>query len=396
MASKSLKRKIKVENRDVKSVITAIKTKYGVNAIHYAAEAKFLSVVRQRTGIYAIDFATGGGLPYGRYVHIYGPEGVSKTFISMRTCAQIHAEDPHALVVWIDLERVFDKKRARQVGMDLSRTIIVHEESVERSLSIAEEFIEVPNVKCFVMDSVAALITIAELESEVEEQTMGVGARLLNKFLKRWTAKSAPKKNEVPPNFVILINQIRETIKKGFVGHIPPKPKPTGGRGIRFFTSIALELAKGDRIELSTKDDDSDHTVIGHEVKVLVEKNNTFPPLRVGKFILCTRPFDVGGYSVSANAVDNARDLIRYAKFYNVVEERGAWIFYDDHKWNGRLAAQKAVVEDAGLADKIYVEVLDAINEKLGVYKEEDKAKPETGKSGLRALARKKTAGKRK
>jgi protein RecA len=400
MASASLKRKSKSLKRgnEIKSldlVMSEIRSVYGVNSIHRASEARFLDVVRQRSGIHAIDFATGGGYPYGRYTHIYGPEGVSKTYTAMKAVATVQQEHPKALAVWVDLERVFDKKRAKQVGIDLRRLIVINEESIERNLSIAEKFIEVEEVKLFVFDSVAAIITIAELDNEVEEQTMGVGARLLNKFLRRWTAKTAPKKNAAPPSFVILLNQTREKINKGFSGHIPPKPQPTGGRGLRFFTSLALELAKGDRIEISTKDDDSDNTIIGHEVKVLTVKNNTFPPNRVGKFLLVTRPLDVGGYKLPANAVDNARDLIRYGRFYGVLAESGAWISYGGAKWNGRLAAQTAIAADPSLQEEVYTEIMNAINEKLGVYKDASEEEQEAGAGGLRALARKKATGKR-
>lgn len=394
MASKSLKRKNEVKTLDL--VLANIRNTYGANAIYRASEAKFLEVVRQRSGIHAIDFATGGGYPYGRYTHIYGPEGVSKTYTAMKAAATVQADHPTALVVWVDLERVFDKKRAKQVGVDLRRLIVINEESIERNLSIAEQFIEVAEVKLFVFDSVAAIITIAELEDEVEGQSMGVGARLLNKFLRRWTAKTAPKKNATPPSFVILLNQVREKINRGFTGPIPPKPQPTGGRGLRFFTSLALEMAKGDRIEVSSKDDDNDNTIIGHEVKVLVVKNNTFPPNRVGKFLLVTRPLDVGGYQLPANSVDNARDLVRYGKFYGVLAESGAWVSYGGKKWNGRLAAQAAVAGDETLQADIYTEIMDAINKKLGVYQEATEEKSEAGAGGLRALARKKAAGERK
>lgn len=387
---------MKVKNKVIKlsEVVKAVRAKYGRHSIYFANEAKFLEVHREPTGIYALDFAIGGGYPYGRYIHVYSAEGVGKTFIAMTAVAEIHKNHPNSVCIWIDLERVFDSKRAAQVGVDLSRLILINEESIEMSISVAESFINVPNVKCFVFDSVAALITIAELENSVMEQTMGVGARLLNRFLRRWTAKNVPKKNKVPESFVLLLNQIREKIQKGGPpSKIPPKPQPTGGRGLRFFTSIALELAKGEWVTLNIKDDDNDKTNIGHDIKCLVIKNNTFPPMRVCKFMLCTRPFEFSGYKLHANSVDNICDLLRYAIFYGVVQKKGKWLFYEGKKWNGRANAQTYIFHCPLLAGKLYRKVMDAINVKLGVYKAEANIKSKTREKNLSKIFGEETTG---
>ncbi len=374
-------------------IIAGLQAKYGRHAIMTADKANFIKVAREPSGIAAIDFAIGGGYPYGRLTHIYGNESAGKTFTAMVASAAIHKRYPDALVVWADLERIFDANRAAQIGMDLARTILIQEPSIEGTVRIAEDFIADSSVKLYVFDSIAAIITSAEIDADIEDQTMGLGARIVNRFLKRWIAKNAPVENKAPHSFVLLLNQTRMKIQRGGNPNMPSKPKPTGGRGLRFFASLEIELSKGDRIELNTTDGDSPKTFIGYETKALVEKNNTFQPRRVGKFFLCTRAFKIGDYSLSANSVDNAQDIVRFATKYSVLERGGAWYRYEDSKWNGKIAIQTYFQQNPEFMNKIYEETMNAIKEKLGVYKAPDQAKNKE-KSKARKLPSKKAEGK--
>lgn len=378
----------------VTSVMAAIRSRFGPHAVHFASQAEFIKVKRQPTGCVSLDFALGGGYPYGRYVHIYGPEGVAKTFLAMLAAATVHYQDPEALVVWVDLERVFDEHRARQVGVDLSRLILVQDPSIEGSISIAEQFIHNRSVRLFVFDSVAAVATLAELEGDMDDQQMGSAARVLNKFLRRWTAKNAPTANKPPSSFVILLNQVREKIG-GFSGKIPPKPKPTGGRGLMFFASMNIEVARGEQVKSTVSDDDNDETILGHEVKALVVKNNTFPPYRVAKFLLVTRSYDMDGYQLHANSIDNPRDLVRYARNNGVFAESGKWLKFEDNKWNGKMAAQKALAADPELARSVYDQIMQSINQKLGRLPEASEEESQARKKIVRRVARKVRTGKR-
>jgi len=400
MAKKAPKPALDTKKLTPDELIALVRKKYGACSLMRASQANFIQVHRSSSGVHSLDFAMGGGYPYGRYTHIYGAEGVCKTFLCYLAAAVIHRTHPEAMVVWVDLERVFDARRAEQIGVDLSRLLLINQSSIEDSLSVAETFIQNEYVKLFIFDSVAALTTLAELEAEVCDQQMGVGARLLNKFLRRWTAKNSPKQNKVPGSFVILTNQVREKIQKGGNPNMPPKPQPTGGRGLRFFCSINLEVSKGEFLTLPGVDEDNDKTVIGHEVKALVVKNNTFPPNRVGKFCLCVRPYEIGGggdsYVVSANHVDNARDLLRYAVFHKIIVTSGQWYSYKEKKWNGKLAAQVALHNDPKFSQVIYNEVMDAIKRCVGYGKDKAEAKPKTGVRNIKTIRRQKAAGQRK
>jgi recombination protein RecA len=382
--------------KTVAEVMAEIQAKCGKNSIMRASDAVFLNVTREPTGIHALDFALGGGYPYGRFIHVFGPHGAGKTFIAMKAVAAMQRKHPAALAVWVDIEQVFDNKRARKVGVDLDRLIVIREPNIEASLRNAEEFIVVPQVRLFVFDSVAGIVSAAELEADVEDQTMGLGPRMLNKFMKRWIAKNAPRNNEAPHSFAILINQVREKIRRGGNPNMVPKPAPTGGHGLRFFASIEIEVSKGDVVDVGTKEDDSDRTVIGYETKCLIVKNNTYPPMAVGRFMLCVRPFEAGGYKLRPHEVDNPADLLRYAAHNDIVSRGGAWYNYGGIKWNGKLQAQAAIAADPELQQELYGKIMEVLNAKVGAAESAVEAKPSTGAKSLREKLGAKKAGKRK
>ena len=254
----------------LKDTISRIRKRFGRNSIIQANDARFIKVVRVSTGIDSLDFGIGGGYPLGRFVHIYGPEGVAKTFMAMRAAAVVHAADPKAIVVWNDLERVFDHKRAKQIGVDLSRLELIPADSAEQSFAVMEEFVACPDVKLYVVDSVAAVSPMSEMEGEMEDMQMGAAPRVMNKFFRRWLAKNSPKDNQPPHSFVLLLNQVREKIG-AWAGRGGPKPQPPGGRGMRSFPSLIIEVVRGDQITLNAADDDSDKIVIGHDVKYRID-----------------------------------------------------------------------------------------------------------------------------
>lgn len=343
----------------LKAAISLIRQKYGEDSLVWAGDIPDL--ICESTGSVALDFAC-GGYPYGRYMHIYGNHSAGKTFLAMLAVATMQKNHPDGIAVWMDIERVFDTKRAQRVGIDLSRLIIIPERSVEKCFSVAETFADDSSVRVYVVDSIAAISTDAEMSGDITDFTVGSGARLLNKFLRRWTAKTSIM---TPNSYVILLNQTREAIKKGPPTPIPPKPKPTGGRGLRYFASLELEIRIGDKVQVPEKDVGGTPTVVGQEVKCLVEKNNFFPPHRLGVFLLCWRAANLSGYQLKAHSVDNARDLLNYASHYGIIQRSGAWFSFGEQRWQGKIAVQKAIQADPEWAAKLYEEIWAAIKIEL-------------------------------
>lgn len=362
LKKKSSKKRVedKISLSGLPLAISLIRQKFGEDSLVWAGDLPEL--ICESTGSAALDFAC-GGYPYGRYIHIFGNHSAGKTFLALLAVASMQRSHPKGFAVWLDIERVFDKQRARRVGVDLDRLIIIPERSVEKGLSVAETFSSEPDVKIFVVDSIAAISTDAEINGEITDFTVGSGARLLNKFLRRWTARTSVM---TPSSFVILLNQTREVIKKGGPpSPIPPKPKPTCGRGLRYFASLELEVQVGDRVQVPEKDVGGTPIVVGQEVKCMVEKNNFFPPYRLGVFLLCWRSVNLSGYWLKAHSVDNARDLLNYASHYGIIQRSGAWFSYGERRWQGKIAVQKDIQADSKWAARLYDEIWAAIKTDL-------------------------------
>ena len=366
---------------DINQVLADIQKKFGSHSIVRGCDAKFIKVKHVSTEIPSLDFALGGGLPMGRIIHVYGRAHSGKTFLCKKMVAIMQKLYPDKMVYWGDLEQVFDPDRAEAIGVDLSRIIIHQPASAEESFGAAVDLAKSGHISLAVYDSLAAVAAMAETESEVESQQMGVAPRLINKFIRKWLSATAPKEvNSVAP-MLLCTNQ-----KRAVIGGFRPMEGTPGGKGIGFFASVELEISHGDKLTLKEDDDGGDPLIIGHDVTFHVAKNNTFPLGKRGKFILCTRPYTLDGYTVKANMVDWPPELLRYAVFYGVVERNGGHHYFGGEKIGGsKVEAQGAVYNNAELAKNIYSQTLLKVREAHGIVLEA----PVTKKSSLKKFIRK-------
>lgn len=367
--------------------VAEIRKKFGKNSIMTAAEmpaVKFLPL-----GIPELDFSLGGGYPYGRIIHVYGRKNSGKTFLAMKAAAQLLKAHPKVKVVWADLENVFDKSRAKAVGVDLSRILLARAGNVEAIFDIILDMLRTEDVGMVVIDSVAASLAMVESESNMDEQQMGVAPRVINKFLRKWGGDSVAMLYGDCPPILLLNNQRREKIGT----YVPTEVSP-GGRGIGFFASVEININKGDDVSLKEEDDNGEEIIIGHDVKFNVEKNNVFPRGKKGKFILCTRPYAVGSYEIGANEVDWPVGLLHYADYYGVVEKRGSHYYFGGKKIGAsRVEAQSALYLSGELAQEVYRRTIGMVMKKHGRETEEvDTSRKVGGKRSWRT----KDTGKRK
>lgn len=355
------------ENTSLAATLSDIRKKFGQHSIVIGSEAKFIKVERVRTEIPSLDFALGGGFPSGRIIHVYGRAHSGKTFLCKKFAAIMQRKYPDKMVYWGDLEQVFDPNRAKAVGVDLSRIIVHQPSSAEESFGAAVDLARSGHICLAVYDSLAAVAAMAETDAEVADQQMGVAPRLINKFLRKWLAATAPTSNEYVAPTLLCTNQKREKI-----GGFRPMETTPGGRGIGFFASIELEVSHGDKISLKEDDDGGEPILIGHDVNFHVVKNNTFPLGKRGKFILCTRPYDLGGYRVEANHVDFPVDLLKYAIYYGVITKNGGHHYLGSKKLGGsKLEAQATVFHDKELAEEIYEKTMKTVRHAHGIKEEE-------------------------
>lgn len=256
------------------------------------------------TGCMTLDFALGiGGVPKGRVIEIYGPESSGKTTVTLHILAE--AQKLGGTAAFIDAEHALDPSYAKKLGVDIDNLYISQPDTGEQALEICESLVRSGAVDCVVIDSVAALTPKAEIDGEMGESFMGLQARLMSQALRKLTA--IVNKTNV---CVIFINQLRDKI-----GVIYGSPETTtGGKALKFYSSIRLDIRKVDVIKDGTE-------IIGNRTRVKVVKNKLAPPFKTAEFDIM--------YGLGIN---NEACVIDLAINFDIVQKSGSWYSYNGEK----------------------------------------------------------------
>ena len=286
------------------------------------------------TGSLLIDNALGvGGYPRGRIIEIFGPESSGKTTLTLHAVAE--AQKMGLTCAFIDAEHAFDPTYAANLGIDLNEMIISQPNSGEEALEIADTLVRSGAVDLIVVDSVAALVPKAELDGAMEDNQMGLQARLMSKALRKLTG-SISKTNST----VIFINQIR--MKIGIMFGSPETT--TGGNALKFYASVRLDIRRTGSIK--NKDE-----VVGNETVVKVVKNKVAPPFRTAKFEITYGE----GISKLGEIVDLASDL-------GIVEKSGSWYSYNSQRIaQGRDNVKNYLKEHQDICEELEAKIREKI-----------------------------------
>ncbi len=301
------------------------------------------------TGSIALDAALGiGGVPRGRVVEIFGPEGSGKTTLALHIAAE--AQKKEGIAAFIDVEHALDPNYAKRLGVDTEDLLISQPDSGEQALEIAEILVRSNAVDVIIIDSVAALVPRAELEGEMGDSHVGLQARLMSQALRKLTGAISNSKT-----CTIFVNQLRMKIGVMFGN---PEVTP-GGRALKFYASVRIDV----RRKASLKKGEQQ---IGNRTKARVVKNKLAPPFRSAEFDLLFGE----GISREGSILDMGEEL-------GVIEKSGTWYTYGDTQLGqGKENARGFLKEKKNFS--LREEIEQKIREKLGLLKEKkEKVKPE-------------------
>ncbi len=316
---------VEYKNSILESTLAQIERKFGKGSIMKFSSEAVNTVDTIPSGSISLDIATGiGGIPRGRITEIYGPESSGKTTLTLHIIAE--AQKRGGKAVFIDAEHAFDPKYAKAIGVKLEDLIISQPDYGEQALEIAETLIRSGVIDVVVIDSVAALVPKAELEGDLEDFNVGLHARLMSKAMR--VLKGVVNKSNTA---LILINQIREK-----VGVMFGNPETTtGGRAIKFFADMRLEVRKKDIKDAGEK--------VGNRVKVKVVKNKLAPPFKEAEF-------DV----IYGKGISKEGELLDLGTELGIINKSGAWYSYGDIKLGqGKEKAREFLMQNKELAEEI-------------------------------------------
>ena len=307
-------------------VLGKIEKDFGKGSIMRLGEASSMVVDSISTGSIGLDIAVGiGGLPRGRIVEIYGPESSGKTTVALHSVAE--AQKNGGIAAFIDAEHALDPVYARALGVDVDNLIISQPDTGEQALEITEALIRSGAIDIIVIDSVAALVPKAEIEGDMGDSHVGLQARLMSQALRKLTG-SIKKSNCV----AIFINQLREK-----VGIMFGNPETTtGGRALKFYSSVRLDVRKIDTIKQGDK-------ILGSRTRVKVVKNKVAPQFKQAEFDI-----------MYGEGISKIGDLLDIAANVDIVKKSGSWYNYQDIKLGqGRENVKKFLADNMDLTNEI-------------------------------------------
>jgi recombination protein RecA len=286
------------------------------------------------TGSLALDVALGiGGIPRGRVVEVYGPEGSGKTTVCLHVIAEAQAKG--GIAAFIDAEHALDPTYARTLGVNIDELLVSQPDSGEQALEIADMLVRSGALDLIVIDSVAALVPRAEIEGEMGDSHVGLQARLMSQAMRK-LAGSLSRFDTT----ALFINQLREKI-----GIMFGNPETTtGGRALKFYSSVRLDVRKIDNLKDGTE-------VVGSRVRTKVVKNKLAPPFRQAEFDI-----------IYGKGISKEGSLLDVGVAMELVKKSGAWFTYEGEQLGqGRENARQFLQEHTDIAGEIERKIREAV-----------------------------------
>ncbi len=314
------------------AALAQIEKQFGKGAIMKLGQNSALNVEAIPTGSLSLDIALGiGGVPKGRIIEIYGPESSGKTTVALHIVAESQKRGGSA--VFIDVEHALDPVYAQALGVDIDTLLVSQPDTGEQALEIAEALVRSGAVDVVVVDSVAAMVTKAEIEGEMGDSHVGVQARLMSQGLRKLTG-AIGKSNCI----AIFINQLREKI-----GVMYGNPETTpGGRALKFYSSVRLDVRRIEQLKVAGQ-------VVGNRTRVKVVKNKVAPPFREAEFDI-----------MYGQGISREGEILDIAVKLDIIEKSGSWFSYNGQKiGQGRDNVREFLRANPELGEEIAQKVME-------------------------------------
>ncbi len=332
------------KDKTLEQVLNDIEKQFGKGSIMMLGESKHMEVDVCPSGSLALDIALGvGGYPKGRIIEIYGPESSGKTTFALHAIAEVQKNGGRA--AFIDAEHALDPTYAKNLGVNINELLLSQPDTGEQALEICEALVRSEAVSIIVIDSVAALVPQAEIDGEMGDSHVGLQARLMSQALRKLSGIINKTKT-----IAIFINQLREKVGVMFGN---PETTP-GGRALKFYSTIRLEVRKGEAIKMGDG-------LVGNKTNVKVVKNKVAPPFK-------TATVDI----MYGEGVSHEGELIDLAVNANIIGKSGSWFAYNGEKiGQGKENAKLLLKEKKDLCK----EIEDKTREFYGISNKKTKTK---------------------
>lgn len=310
----------------LEAALKQIEKEFGKGSVMKLGDQADQKIESISSGSISLDKALGiGGYPKGRIIEIFGPESSGKTTFALHAIA--NAQKAGGFAAFIDAEHALDPVYAKNLGVDIENLILSQPDNGEQALEIAEALIKSGSVDIIVVDSVAALVPEAELNGDMGDSHVGLHARLMSQAMRK-LAGIISKTNCV----AIFINQIREK-----VGVMFGNPETTtGGRALKFYASVRLDIRRGEQIKDGTN-------VVGNRTTIKVVKNKVAPPFKSAEVDI-----------IYGEGISHEGELVDLAVKYDIIEKSGSWFSYNGNKiGQGRENAKQYLKNNKDVALEI-------------------------------------------
>ena len=335
------------ENKDkvTEDLLAAIEKQFGKGAVMRLGDSSHVDIETVPSGSLSLDIALGvGGYPKGRIIEIFGPESSGKTTFALHAIAEVQKQGGRA--AFIDAEHALDPVYAKALGVNINDLLLAQPDTGEQALEICDALVKSNAINIVVIDSVAALVPQAEIDGEMGDSHVGLQARLMSQALRKLAGTISKTKT-----IAIFINQLREK-----VGIMFGNPETTtGGRALKFYSSIRLEIRRGEAIKASAE------SIMGNRTTIKVVKNKVAPPFK-------NTTVDI----MYGEGVSREGEIIDLGTTCGILEKTGAWYAYNGEKLGQGRENVKLLLKEN---EKLKNELEEKIREFYGISKKDKEDK---------------------